>query len=87
MPNGTYCGDIELTAAWSINDVMQLYRAEQRQSPDTVLYVDIQAAYDGGRMSNSPKYSDTRLKSKTFYGLIPPQGQLKGDEKIWLLAL
>lgn len=83
---GNYCGDIELTAAWTVNDVMQLYRAEQRQSVDTVLYVDSQAAYDGGRMSNPPKYNKTRLKNRTFYGLIPPKGQLKSDEKIWLLA-
>jgi hypothetical protein len=84
---GNHCGDIELTAAWSINDVMQLYRAEQRKSADTVLYVDMRAEFfDGGRMSNPPKYNKTRLKDRTFYGLIPPKGQLKSDEKIWLLA-
>jgi hypothetical protein len=37
-------------------------------------------------MSNPPKYHNDRLKNRTFYGVIPPKGHLKGDENIWLLA-
>jgi hypothetical protein len=83
---GNRCGDLELTSAWSVDDVMQLYRAEYRRSPDTLLYVDIRGAHNGGRMTNNPIYSDPRLENRTFYGVIPPGGQFKGDENFWLPA-
>ncbi|MDR0712111.1 MAG: hypothetical protein LBF67_07195 [Prevotellaceae bacterium] len=82
---GTRCGDLELTSAWSAEEVMQLYRAEYRRSPDTLLYVDMWAAQDGGRMTSKPLYS-SRLENRTFYGAIPPGEQLKGDKNFWLLA-
>jgi hypothetical protein len=83
---GNRCGDIELISAWSVEDVVKLYKAEYNHSPDTLLYVDIPASNDGGRMTNPSKYNNDRFRDKIFYGAIPPQGQLKGDEKIWLLA-
>ncbi|GHT52454.1 hypothetical protein AGMMS49982_12730 [Bacteroidia bacterium] len=83
---GNRCGDIELTSAWSVEDVMKLYRAEYRHSPDTILYVDTRAALDGSRMTEPPKYSDHRLKDKIFYGIIRPGEELKGNPSIGLLA-
>ncbi|GHU96394.1 hypothetical protein FACS1894156_7410 [Bacteroidia bacterium] len=81
---GNRCGDIELTSAWSVDDVMKLYRAEYNRSSDTLLYVDMRTIENNGRMTNPPKY-DQRLRDKIFYGTIPPQGQLKGEDT-WLLA-
>jgi hypothetical protein len=81
---GNRCGDLELTSAWSVDDVMQLYRAEYRRSPDTLLSVDVIEAQSRGRMTSKPVYKhDYRMENGTFYGVIPPEGQFRGDENFW----
>jgi hypothetical protein len=81
---GNRCGDIELTSAWSANDVVQLYRAEHRLSPDTILYVDVSIP-SYSRMSR-PADNRSHLANRTFYGTISPGEQFKGDTNFWLLA-
>ncbi|MDR1882650.1 MAG: hypothetical protein LBR26_07690 [Prevotella sp.] len=80
------CGDIELTSAWSVDEVMELYRAEYRLSTDTILHVDLWGGLNSGRMAKPAEHSKPRLENRTFYGVIPPKSQFKGDEKFWLLA-
>ncbi|MDR1021805.1 MAG: hypothetical protein LBL94_00785, partial [Prevotellaceae bacterium] len=90
---GNRCGDLELTSAWSVEDVMQLYRAEYRHSADTLLYVDGGGESNGKRMAIHPAYAansstgttDRRLAPR-FYGAILPGEQLTGDENFWLPA-
>jgi hypothetical protein len=83
---GNRCGDLELTSAWSVEDVMQLYRAEYRRSPDTLLYLNGGGETSGVRMADEPvRISQQRLNPQ-LYGLIPPGGQFKGDENFWLPA-
>lgn len=81
---GNRCGDLELTDAWSANEVAKLYRAEYNSSKDTVLYMS--ASQKNGSRLSSPKSQDSYLKYKTFYGTIPPKGEYKADENFWLMA-
>jgi hypothetical protein len=83
---GDRCGDLELTSAWSVSDVVKLYRAEYRLSPDTVLHVDLWGVPGTGRMKNPEVYDKPRLENRTFYGKISPGEQFRGDENFWLLA-
>jgi hypothetical protein len=80
------CGDLELTSAWSVEDVTKLYRAEYKRSPDTILYVDGGGETNGVRMINSSQHISKQHLEARFYGAIPPGAQFKGDESFWLLA-
>lgn len=82
---GNRCGAFTLTEAWSANDIAKLYRAEFNHSKDTVLYIS--PRYDSyGRLSKALKTKDPYIAGKAFYGVIRPKEELKGNDKIWLLA-
>lgn len=83
---GNRCGDIELASAWSVADVVKLYRAEYRLSPDTVLHVDLWGTPNAGRMRNPDISSKPRLENRTFYGKILPGEQFQGNANFWLPA-
>jgi hypothetical protein len=80
---GSRCGDLALTSAWSVDEVMQLYRAEYRQSADTILYETIPMAAANIRMTDKSEY---KWGYRKFYGAIPPGEEFKGNEAFWMPA-
>lgn len=83
---GDRCGDFTLISAWNVNDVAKLYKAESKLSKDTILYIDPRYSNAYGRMSKALSSKDPYISGKTFYGIIRPKEELKGNDKIWLLA-
>lgn len=87
---GDRCGDLVLTEAWSAEEVAKLFRAEYRNSPDTILYLD--GSYFDKRLyrlvnADEKEISNvSHIAGKKFYGHIAPQDTLKADKDFWLIA-
>ncbi|MDR0746129.1 MAG: hypothetical protein LBF17_06520, partial [Mediterranea sp.] len=82
---GNRCGDLELDQAWSVEEVMALYRAEYNNSLDVMLYIDIHFD-DLGRLNKAIDSGNPHVKYKRFYGVIMPGEKLKGGADTPLLA-
>ena len=80
---GNRIGDITVTEAWSIDDIMNLYRAEYTRSNEIILKVD----WSSARIIDLVEgYSKEGWLGNISYGVIEPETELQGNEKIWLLT-
>jgi hypothetical protein len=76
--------DNTLTEAWSVEAVMALYRAEYARSETVRLTVDyIHRMID---LVEGKVYGWESYRGNIFYGVIEAGEELRGNEKIWLLA-
>lgn len=82
---GDRCGDLEVKQAWTVDEVMALYRAEFNNSPEIKLYIDTHFS-SLGRLSNAIRSNNPYVKFKHFYGVIMPNEELKGNSDLPLLA-
>jgi hypothetical protein len=82
---GDRCGDLILTRAWTVDEVVALYRAEYARSDNIRLVINVEEwrmiDMVNGKISGHESY-----KGYVFYDTINPQNELKGNEKLWLLA-
>jgi len=82
---GDRCGDLILTKAWTVDEVVALYRAEYARSNDIRLVVNIEdwrmIDLINGKVSGWESY-----KGNIFYSIIKPKEEFKGNEKLWLLS-
>lgn len=82
----TWCGNLHITQAWSVEDVMKLYRAEYKQSTDTALML----CFDYIKDSYDRPLADRRISTgyggkiglniqsnAKFYGMIQPNDTLQ----------
>jgi hypothetical protein len=84
---GDRIGDLVVTGAWSIEDVIALYRAEYNRSNEiqlTAIYGHRLIDYIKGTTTNVGNWD--RYVGIIFYGVIEPGGELRGNNKTWLLA-
>lgn len=79
------CGNLELNQAWSVDEVMDLYRVEYRNDPETELYIDTHFDYLG-RLNKALHSNTPYIKYKRFYGVIMPGETLIGGNNIPSLA-
>jgi hypothetical protein len=79
-----HIGDLVVTEAWSIDEVIALYREEYARSEITQLKI----ADDDYRMIDMINGIDTHraYKDAVFYGTIKPKEELRGNDRMWLLA-
>lgn len=82
---GKRCGDLILDRAWTVNEVMELYRAEFKNDPSIELYID-DSFRKYGRLSAAVHLDSYPMKYKRFYGIIRPGEVLGGAYDIPLLA-
>jgi hypothetical protein len=84
---GNRCVDLIVERPWSVDEVMNLYRSEYRNSPDIKLDIEVSSDY-WGRMTEVVRwmhqYQDMPFKS--FYGTILPGEVLRGNISLPLLA-
>jgi hypothetical protein len=82
---GNKCGDLVLEKPWSVDEVMNLYRSEYRNSPDIRLDVEVNWG-DLGRMTEIVNSGKPYIQFKRFYGTIMPGEELRGNNSLPLLA-
>jgi len=90
FPNGSVIyfendriGDLTVTEAWSVKDIVSLYRAEYARSNEIML------TYVGFRIIDLVEGKVVGWEihlGRILYGIIEPGKELRGNEKIWLLA-
>jgi len=80
---GDRIGDLTVTEAWSVEEVLTLYHLEYNNSGNERLTLFGFPLFDlvKGKITGQEIYLD-----KIFYGVIEPRDILRGNEKIWLLA-
>ena len=81
---GDRIGDLTVTEAWSIEAVIDLYRAEYARSSEILLIAGQNMRIIDlieGKILGFESYI-----GKIFYGVINPNEELQGSEKIGLLA-
>ena len=83
------CGDIIVNNAWSIEEVIALYRAEYRNSIDTVLTITYTGKKNDkykSRISNGATKYYTEIKNNpgnpNYYGVIPAGTSISSSEQI-----
>jgi hypothetical protein len=88
---GSYNGKNIVNTPWSVNQVMALFRAEYRQSSDTVLTIsysnsisNTQKMRISGEGYEKDYYSGYSINSLTpkYYGIIPSRGEIRSSEAI-----
>src|SRR5574344_154661 len=82
---GNRCGDLILEKPWSVDEVMNLYRSEYRNSPDIRLDIEVYWG-DLGRMTQIINSGKPYIQFKRFYGTIMPGEELRGNNSLPLLA-
>jgi hypothetical protein len=80
--SGDRCGRLELTKAWTVDEVMALYRAEYGAASDTTLQLYLNATSE--RLTEASRYNRPDRK---FYGTIGPNETFSGNEQVPLLAV
>lgn len=83
------CGDLIVNKAWSIFEVVNLYRAEYKGSNDTILTIGYCGATDDfqkNRISSGAEknYSETKNNpiKPLYYGIIPAGGTIQSSVQI-----
>ena len=86
--NGNCSGDLILDKAWTVNEVMDLYRAEFNGSKDIQLYY---STYESNEKKRLTDYIAYRLDGETqklrLYGTVGPKSVAKTEEGIPVLAI
>ena len=85
----SYNGKNIVNAPWSVNQVMALFRAEYRQSNDTILTIRYHDYYNTpqstristGYVKDYSGYIVNPVKPK-YYGIIPSGGEVRSSESI-----
>ncbi|MBP1637383.1 MAG: hypothetical protein H6Q18_172 [Bacteroidetes bacterium] len=86
---GGYCGDIQLTAPWTVEQAMNLYRDEYTKKPNgQIMYMNYNDAdpTTNARLSElTAKFPYQTNKTSIIYDKIAPKSFLQNTGNIWLI--